>query len=398
LHKKILVTIILLIQLCLAENDNLPNRIILNLTENPSTEMAITWRTTIAVENPLAIITKATSKTKFDTGLIELIPTTEKTILDNGKVAHYYSAIFKNIKPGTIYAYKVGEAGNWSEWNQFTTASVESKAFEFIYFGDIQNGIYTMSPRVLRSAFKKSPNAGFCFFAGDMVNHQESDEEWGQIFDGLGWATRTTPMIMLPGNHDYPSKKSGLEHKISNIWRPQFTLPENGIPGLEETSYFIDYQGVKFITLNGNEKLEEQAKWLDEILSVNTQKWVIASIHQPIYAVAKGRNNPKYRDTFLPVIDKYSIDLVLQGHDHAYARTHKLRNNEIVKDSEVGTIYVVSVVGINSYTPNEETSKFMAKMDTGNQLFQVIKVDENKLTFTSYTALGELYDSFEIVK
>jgi hypothetical protein len=32
------------------------------------------------------------------------------------------------------------------------------------------------------------------------------------------------------------------------------------------------------------------------------------------------------------------------------------------------------------------------------QLFQVISVDGNKLSYQAYTAIGDLYDSFDLVK
>jgi len=90
--------------------------------------------------------------------------------------------------------------------------------------------------------------------------------------------------------------------------------------------------------------------------------------------------------------------MVLQGHDHAYGRTYKMRNNKIVKKNEPGTYYVVSVVGVKVYDMKEENRKIMAKMVNGKQLFQVISVDTDKLTYKSYDATGDLFDSFEIVK
>jgi hypothetical protein len=52
---------------------------------------------------------------------------------------------------------------------------------------------------------------------------------------------------------------------------PQFTLPGNSPEGLEETVFSFDYQGMRVVVLNGNEKIPEQALWLEGVLS-NNQK------------------------------------------------------------------------------------------------------------------------------
>lgn len=150
--------------------------------------------------------------------------------------------------------------------------------------------------------------------------------------------------------------------------------------------------------LNGNEKLEEQAEWLESILAENAQRWTIVAIHQPFYSTGKKRDNPYLRELFIPIFDKYSVDLVLQGHDHTYGRTFKLRDSTIAEGRKKGTVYVVSVSGTKVYSLNSRFEEFMAKMGTGRQLFQVISVDKNRLLYESFNALGELFDSFELKK
>ncbi len=391
-------TLLLIINISFAGNS--PKRIILNLTENPESEMAVTWRTCEPVDEPVAQFTKAIPSTDLVTTANTIAAKTEILTLDDDKTVYHHSLIFKNLTAKTTYAYRVGDGETWSEWNHFETASNKAEPFEFIYLGDVQNGIFTMTSRVLRTTYKTAPDAKFWLYAGDIINRGGDDSEWQEYFDATGWIHRTTPMISLPGNHEYPQKilKGIKSRKLDHIWRPQFTLPENGVQGLEETNYYIDYQGIRVITLNGNEKLKEQAKWLDKILAENPQKWTFVSIHQPFYSTAQGRDSQELRDMFLPIFDKYNVDMVLQGHDHAYGRTHKMRNGQIAGDNEPGTYYVVSVAGVKVYNMKEENRKYMAKMNNGIQLFQVISVNNDKLTYKSYDATGELFDSFEIVK
>jgi hypothetical protein len=51
------------------------------------------------------------------------------------------------------------------------------------------------------------------------------------------------------------------------------------------------------------------------------------------------------REQWVPIFDKHHVDLVLQGHDHAYSRTYPMRSQAPVAGAEDGTTYVISVAG-----------------------------------------------------
>ncbi|MBN1805277.1 MAG: metallophosphoesterase family protein, partial [Sedimentisphaerales bacterium] len=285
-------------------------RMILNLTEQPAVSQALTWRTVSDIPNPQAQITVALESPGLEKQARTIHANTETVKLGDRRRVYQHSIIFESLKPDTLYAYRVGDGKHWSEWNQFKTASRDREPFKFVNFGDPQNDIKSLCSRVFRAAYRKAPDASFWHFVGDIVNHGDNDEEWGQLYYAFGWIPRVTPMILLPGNHGYIKKKVDGEEirEINHLWHPQFTLPENGPDGLKETVYYLDYQGVRFVMLNGNEKLKEQAEWLDKILDGNPQPWTIVSIHQPFYSTAKDRDNVRLRELFIPILDKYSVD------------------------------------------------------------------------------------------
>ena len=191
-------------------------------------------------------------------------------------------------------------------------------------------------------------------------------------------------------------------------WRSQFTLPENGPSGQTETAYFFDYQNVRFIVLNSNNMREEQQAWLESVLKNNPNKWTIATFHHPIFSSARERDNKELREQWKPVFDKYGVDLVLQGHDHSYARGQAgpFTKNELAglnkRDDAAGTVYVVSVSGGKMYTLKEDLwDNYEAKLERkaeNTQLFQVISVADDKLTYEAFTVTGELYDAFDLIK
>lgn len=374
-----------------------PDRVMLNWSDDPATTISITWRTDVSVIGAFAQIAPATADPGFRLNTDTIFAFTE-TLKSNRNVARYHSVTFKDLKPETKYAYRVGDGKYFSEWFHFTTASAKSKPFSFIYFGDAQNEVKSMWSRCIREAILTAPDFDFLLHAGDLINVANNDEEWGGWFEAGGWIYGSKPSIATPGNHEY--YRYGEERLLSDQWRPTFTLPQNGPKGLEETVYYIDYQDVRIISLNtmpmlrDDKVLADQFKWLEKVLRDNDQKWTIITQHHPIYSTAMGRDNDKLRENFQPLYEKYNVDLVLQGHDHTYGRGHNMAFGS--KHDHLGPAYVVSVSGPKMYNLNFED--WLERVASNTQLYQIIEVDGNTLNFKAYTAIGELYDAFELKK
>lgn len=379
-----------------AQDLKIPERIILNLTDSPDTSMAITWRTGSDVSNAQAQIVLATAAPDLEKDAKMIVATSESLSIDENNSVTQHSVVFNGLAPNTLYAYRVGDGELWSEWSHFRTAFSEFHPFKFVFLGDPQNDLISKCSRIFRAAFAQASDARFWLLTGDIVNWGNDDKLWGEFFQAASWIPRWTPFVLLPGNHGYYTEivDSQRIRRLNRLWRPQFTLPENGPEGLEESAYYFDYQGVRFVMLNGNEKLEEQALWLDELLSENPNRWTIVSIHQTFYSTGAKRDHVKLREIFIPVFDKHSVDLVLQGHDHTYGRTYKLRDGKIVGKNKKGTVYVVSVSGPKMYSVNPKFEHLMVKMGKNTQLFQVISVERDKLKFQCFTATGEIFDEF----
>ncbi len=220
-----------------------------------------------------------------------------------------------------------------------------------------------------------APEADFWLFSGDIIGDPE-DYQIAEFFYAGAPYIRMVPQVMIPGNHDrkykrdengeYLRNEDGNRIRLREIdpyWHTSFTLPKNGIDGLEETSYYFDYQGVRFIMINSNDKREEQAVWMEKILKNNDNNWTIVTFHHPVYSAGRDRDRRETRDIFSPLFDKYNVDLVLTGHDHAYARSHKLKAGEIVDENKQGTVYIVSVSGPKMYSVNSNYEHLMVKQE-----------------------------------
>ncbi len=374
-----------------------PQRIILNLTSSPESSIAVTWRTNGEVNNPQVKYSLSTDWREIDSNFISISANTEKVKLDSDNYVYHHSAILKNLQADKIYSYKVGCKHDWSEWNQFTTADNSNSEFEFVFFGDPQVDVREYVSRIFRKAFITAPKAKFWLFIGDLMD-KPLDHYWDELFYAGGFIFSMVPSVMVPGSHEYAYKLSdGTRiNQFTPLWYAHFTLPENGIKSMEEKSYYFDYNGVRFIMLDTQSKLNEQAKWLDSLLSNTQSLWKIVAFHEPVYSMGRGRDQMDSRNAFMSIIEKHNVDLVLSGHDHVYARSHKLKNGGI--DQQNGTVYIISQCGGKTYTLNTKYSELMAKTATNIQLFQKILINNSRLLYNSYTVNGELFDSFELLK
>ncbi len=396
----------------------MPDRIVLTWQGDPRTTQSVTWRTTTEVTTGLAEIAEAKAEPYFTEKAVQVASSSQLLETDIN-TARFHTVAFNKLRPGTRYAYRVGDGTNWSEWFHFSTAAGEDEPFSFIYFGDAQNNIRSMWSRVVREAQRDAPKAAFMLHAGDLINSAESDAEWGEWFGAGGWLNAMIPCVATPGNHE--QAKAGDGRRLSHHWRASFAFPENGPPGLEESCYTMVYHNVRLISLNSNERQADQAIWLDQVLSENKSPWVICTFHHPIFSTGRDRDNAELRALWKPIIDKYRVDLVLQGHDHTYGRTSLTVPNQLNSpsdasiatpdiplatqnvatgvqnvDTATGTIYVVSVSGPKMY--NVQRHSFMPRVAEDLQLYQVIHIDGDTLTYEAKTAVGELYDSFKLNK
>ena len=372
----------------------------LNLAAEPSTSLAVTWRTNDEIKSPAVQVAEAGDWEGFQKSAVSTPATSEKFELDTKAIIYSHSAIVKGLKPNKLYAYRVGGDTIWSEWNQFTTAKNEPAPFDFVFFGDPQYEVKDMISRVFRQALLTAPAAKFWLFIGDLFDLPQYDKNWAEWFYATGFIHSIIPSIIAPGSHEYALKTKNVVRwdYFLPTWRAHFTLPQNGPKGSEGKAYYVDYQGVRFVILDAQMALKEQSEWLDKVLATNPNKWTVAAFHEPVFSIAKGRDERHTRDAFYPLLDKYSVDLVLTGHDHGYARSKKLSNGKIVADNEKGTVYVVSVCGPRGYDHNPKYDSLMVKTAIHHQLFQAISFRDNKLIYKSYAVTGELFDSFELEK
>lgn len=384
----------------------MPDRIILTPTEDTATSQAVSWRTSSEVMTAQAEISPMAPGPSFDDAATAVpAQSTEPMMADLGFPVRFHTVTFEGLDADTDYLYRVGDGTNWSEWMEFQTASGGAEPFSFIYFGDAQNEVHEHVSRVFRRAFVDRPQADLIVHAGDLVDVSTRDNEWGEWFDAAGWINGGINSLAIPGNHEY---RSGV---LAPYWDKQFAFPDNGPESVNaehpETAYHVDYEGVRFIGLNSNlnndEDMQAQADYLDQALEENPGKWSVVTFHHPVFAMTGSRNNQRVRDYWDPIIQEHDVDLVLQGHDHTYGRGHQQNAEQGRSGIHDGTVYVVSVSGAKMYSLNDlgnwtDNGGQPVSTAEGVQLYQLIDVDDDTISYEARTADGVFHDGVRIEK
>ncbi|OIH82197.1 metallophosphoesterase [Arthrobacter sp. UCD-GKA] len=414
-----------------------PTRVILTPTTTPETSQSFSWLAGDA--------SQASGQVQIRTaagGEVRTVDAYQTGTVNNNPKPHYSTTV-EGLSSATVYSYRVGLEGAWSEWHEFTTADPKSKEFQFLYYGDAQIGLDSTWPEVVRQAEAKAPNSIGSVHAGDLINTGSNETEWLNWFSGMTKSAATTNIMAAPGNHEYSGDK-----KLA-AWKANFEYPHNN-PNLEtigkmadlavgdsevarqyaayfahwaefaaETVYFTDYQDTRFITLNATRDTafltpdnlpacagtecpstkvsrlwtEFQGAWLDNVLETSESKWNVVTFHQPVFSTSAGRNEPILREVWVPVFEKHNIDLVLMGHDHTYARGYVNANATDTPGLTTGPVYTVANSGAKHY--NLETDEknvwtlngaTQVLRGAGVTTYQVIDVSADKMVYRSYIA------------
>jgi 3',5'-cyclic AMP phosphodiesterase CpdA len=189
------------------------------------------------------------------------------------------------------------------------------------------------------------------------------------------------------------------------MYRAFLAAPGNGPAGFDSgLAYSFEYSDAFVGVLDSNLGLRSadlarrQAEWLDAALSKTRATWKFVMFHHPIYSSAPRRDNPRLRESWVPIFDRHGVDMVLQGHDHAYLRTYPMRDNRRVGKEERGTVYVVSVSGTKYY--DQDPRDYTERGFTHTSTYQTLdfQIRGGRLTYRALDTNGREVDRLVIDK
>lgn len=388
----------------------LPDRITRNVPENPATQLVFSWRNDGSVEQGFIEYLEATDSLNFDSK-VSIKEAEIRQVYFEGYTDHYFRVLVDGLNPNTMYQLRVGGADHRSAWFHVRTAPQEFAPWHFIHFGGVQHFIMEYAPRIYREAALRFPGAQFMSHTGDLVQARGGDDDWGEFFYAGHGIFNTFPLLPSAGNSDHWEVGSGHDaHRVLYPqWNGAFICPPNHAPYLENLAYYADFPGVRVISLYSGmeawragrpifisdtlEMSEEifqlQMQWLDEVLETSPQKWNIVQMHHPVLSARENRAYPRHEDYLQPILEKHRVDLVLQSHEHLYARGHSPGSDK--------PVYLTTISGSRTKTFDED-AEWVTKSITEMQLYQVVFVEDDALTVHTYTLSGAIVDEFQIKK
>ncbi len=313
---------------------------------NMATQNSITirWRTDVATNSEVKY---GTNKNNLNLIAFNAAPVTDHIIVLNNLAAdtkYWYSV-------GTTVAVLQGDSQNYFRTTPIPSAT-HDKPIRFWAVGDMAKN--TPQEKAVIDAFEKHVDTNYVngfILLGDNAYPLGYDEHYQAGFFDYYQKSVTKHTVLWPclGNHDYANDYNRrVDHLVPYF--QIFSNPENaemgGIASNTERYYAYNVGNVHFINLDsyglenvgGNyygladTAFSPQVQWLKYDLSLNTLPWVIVSYHHPPYCMGTHNSDVEadlisLRTNLNPILEKYNVDLVLNGHCHTYQRSNLIRNH-----------------------------------------------------------------------
>ncbi|MBQ6167844.1 MAG: metallophosphoesterase family protein [Muribaculaceae bacterium] len=308
----------------------------------------------------------------------------------NGKAA-YYVARLRQLKPASHYSYRVFSGNEFSPWYAFQTYAPGRNRFSFLYVGDVQDIIGGIANSLLMNAWAHHPEVEFLVCGGDLTE-RPANQYWAETFRTLDSIGQSIPVLNVTGNHDYfKGVVRRLERRFPLVFSYFLDSKQE-----ENMVYTLNYGDAQLFVLDSNREffhLWTQRQWLKEQLEKSKAKWKILVLHHPLYSIKKKNNNLIQRWMFDDLVRQYSVDLVLQGHEHAYAR--------MIGGLSKNNRPAVPVYTVSHCSPKNYRIRFDERFDKfgiSSRYYQVVNVSGDTLAMATYDAnTHALYDSLRVV-
>ena len=333
-----------------------------------SSEMVVSWHALQPVRGARVLLGRS------DGRLEQTVFARELSYVDakSGQVVYAYHAKVTGLQPGATYLYAAQHAGAEPEFGTFRTSPRGRKRFSFTSFGD--QGTPTLGKKFvppagmtlatppfvndnLGSPAASDTTAGverlkplFHLFNGDLCYANLAEDRvrtWWDWWENNSRSARNRPWMPSAGNHENELGNGPIGYQA---YQTYFALPPAG--GQTNVTrglwYGFTAGSVRVISVanddiayqdGGNSYVRgysngAQKAWLEKELAAARRDraidWVVVCMHQVAVSTADMFNGADLgiREEWLPLFDKYAVDLVVCGHEHHYERSHPIRGRQ----------------------------------------------------------------------
>lgn len=303
------------------------------------------------------------------------------------------------LRPNTNYTFKIGSKG--SEFYFRTLPETLKHAVRFIVGGDFYNKSLEILEETNKEAAKWNPQ--FVVLGGDLAYASPKDankqDDWPRWLDFLTSWTKTMvnedgfliPMLALLGNHDVRGHFDQTPSHAA-FFHALFLMPEEKAYRVMD---FGDYMSIWMLDTNFTHPVGgEQTLWLSATLE--TRREVpnkFAVYHVPAYPSVRSFHNKvsmSIRQFWVPLFEKYRLLVAFENHDHAYKRTHLIRNN---KTDPSGVLYMGDGAwGVNIRVPSTPKDRPYLAKSISTRNFIVVNITPKENRYVAVNDRGEVID------
>jgi Calcineurin-like phosphoesterase/Purple acid Phosphatase, N-terminal domain len=301
---------------------------------DPRTTLTISWATDGPVRNPVVDV-------GVDDGFGRLLAAETRTV--PGWPVNYHRVTVDGLDAGRAYRYRIRHDGAAGPARTVRTAPVTPGPFTFAAYGD--QGTTAGAEQVIGILADAAPAFTFCL--GDLcyadlsggvapagrVDHAAWDRWLGMVSQATAATAAVLPAV---GNHEI---ENGMGHWGYDGYLTRIALPGNGSPGLP-TTWSARWGNVALVAADANDVSTEitrnngvsgggQGAWLERTLAGlradPAVDWIVVGFHHCAYCTNTLHGSDAGVRGWAPLFDRYGVDLVINGHNHCYERTHPLR-------------------------------------------------------------------------
>jgi 3',5'-cyclic AMP phosphodiesterase CpdA len=334
-----------------------------------SAEVVVSWHTLQPVQNPRVLLGGLHGSLERTVAAKPVSYTDAKS----KQTVYAYHAKVDGLKPDSAFLYSALHDGAEPEFGTFRTSPRGRMAFTFTSFGDqgtptlgkrfvLPPTLTMANPPVYVNDNLGSPAAGdttlgverlkplFHLFNGDLCYANISEDRvrtWWDFWENNSRSARNRPWMPSPGNHENELGNGPIGYQA---YQTYFSVPK----AAKQTDvtrglwYAFTAGAVRVVSIANDDVCYQdggdsyvrgysagaQKAWLEKELASaradHSIDWVVVCMHQVAISTVDRFNGADLgiREEWLPLFDKYEVDLVVCGHEHHYERSHPIRGRE----------------------------------------------------------------------
>lgn len=264
-----------------------------------------------------------------------------------------------------------------------------ASGLSFVAYGDART--YPNDHQVVVDAIARV-NPELILFSGDLWDGYgstlaASSERFRAILNknaNVAQLLQKNLFLVARGNHETESEMLAFQPSLVRNGKVQYSFTQGNC-------FFISLGMDAMVSLAFLEQQLQSA-------AAKQATWKFVYSHFPVYST--GDHGSLGMPAFERICDKYGVNVVFNGHDHLYERSHQIYGGKAVDNSnrltaDKGTVYIVSGGG-GAPLYSCHTKGWFTNVCRSTRNFCQVKTDENQISVRAMLTNGQAFDSITI--